>query len=393
MRQLKPIHPFPARMAPEVALQACDSVPRGSLVLDPMVGSGTAVRVAASDGHRAVGFDIDPLAVLMSRVWVLSADAASVERLLADVLVGARHDAKIDLPVPWIDDDAETRGFIDYWFGEFEQRQLRALALQLAPMSGQAADVLRIALSRTIITKDRGASLARDTAHSRPHRAYSPSQFDVLGQFELSTRRTLRLLSGLPIARGCDIRQGDARRMSAIAGDSVDLVLTSPPYLNAIDYLRGHRLSLVWFGYALSGLRTTRSESIGAERGLAGHDSEVTYVAGGFARDLDPLGPRMTRVLWRYATDLLAIVGETRRVLRPGSRAVMVIGNSFVKGVRIDNAAGLVRAAHVAGLELVEARERVLPPGRRYLPPPDETGHRALAGRMRTESVLQFIKA
>src|SRR3712207_7608036 len=42
--------------------------------------------------------------------------------------------------------------------------------------------------------------------------------------------------------------------------------ITSPPYLNAIDYLRGHRLSLVWLGYRIGDLRLTRAVSIGAER-------------------------------------------------------------------------------------------------------------------------------
>jgi tRNA G10 N-methylase Trm11 len=38
-RPLKPIHPFPARMAPEIALAATAKLPTGSIVLDPMSGS------------------------------------------------------------------------------------------------------------------------------------------------------------------------------------------------------------------------------------------------------------------------------------------------------------------------------------------------------------------
>ncbi|MBO9325941.1 MAG: hypothetical protein J7463_11270 [Roseiflexus sp.] len=67
----KPIHPFPARMAPELALRAIEELEPLSTILDPMMGSGTVVRVAAEAGHRAIGQDIDPLAVLMTRVWTV----------------------------------------------------------------------------------------------------------------------------------------------------------------------------------------------------------------------------------------------------------------------------------------------------------------------------------
>src|SRR5262245_22373122 len=66
---LKPIHPFPARMAPEVALAETKALPAGSLLLDPMTGSGTAVRFASEHGHHAIAVDSDPLAALMTRVW------------------------------------------------------------------------------------------------------------------------------------------------------------------------------------------------------------------------------------------------------------------------------------------------------------------------------------
>ena len=52
------VHPFPARMAPELALRHFDHLKRGSVVLDPMVGSGTTLRYAADRGHCGLGFDV-----------------------------------------------------------------------------------------------------------------------------------------------------------------------------------------------------------------------------------------------------------------------------------------------------------------------------------------------
>jgi hypothetical protein len=52
-----PVHPFPARMAPELALSSLESLQPGSLAPDPFAGSGTVLRKATEIGHRAVGFD------------------------------------------------------------------------------------------------------------------------------------------------------------------------------------------------------------------------------------------------------------------------------------------------------------------------------------------------
>ena len=59
-----PIHPFPARMAPGIALEALGESKASLRILDPMAGSGTVLAVARSKGHRAFGVDVDPLAVL-----------------------------------------------------------------------------------------------------------------------------------------------------------------------------------------------------------------------------------------------------------------------------------------------------------------------------------------
>jgi ribosomal protein L11 methylase PrmA len=69
LRLMRPIHPFPARMAPDTVAHWLKALPAGARVLDPMCGSGVVVRQSALLGHQAKGFDIDPLAVLMSKVW------------------------------------------------------------------------------------------------------------------------------------------------------------------------------------------------------------------------------------------------------------------------------------------------------------------------------------
>lgn len=395
-RPIKPIHPFPARMAPELAIRALRRLTAGSRVLDPMSGSGTVLRHAADLGHAAIGRDLDPLAVLMTRVWNTPFDADKLRRRLK--LVRKRgEDLPSSVDLPWIDDDEETTSFVNYWFGAQQQKTLRRIAFVLADMARSKQtrdaelDILRVALSRIIITKDQGASLARDTSHSRPHRVAVECDYDVWTGFERSVRRVQEILEQSPPRGGVEIATGDARDLD-ISNSSIDLVLTSPPYLNAIDYMRGHRMSLVWLGHSLGSLRSIRSTSIGAERGPDA--GSAAYLFDEIRDDMcadATLSSRHAAMVARYAEDVYRMMSEASRVLKSNGRAVLVVGNSCLKGSFIKNSAGVARAGRMVGLKLVREVERDLPDQSRYLPMPSQL-HAPLGGRMRTESVLTFVK-
>ncbi|ARP82925.1 hypothetical protein CAL12_20305 [Bordetella genomosp. 8] len=383
-------------MAPELAIRALRRLPEGSRVLDPMAGSGTVLRHAAALGHVAIGRDLDPLAVLMTRVWNTPFDVDKLQRRLRAVKKRvAELPATVNLP--WIDDDDETSAFVAYWFGEQQQEVLRRIAFVLADLGrgkrtqDAELDILRVALSRIIVTKDQGASLARDTSHSRPHRVALKSDYDVWAGFERSVRRLQGILEQSPPEGGVEIARGDARALD-LTNSSVDLVLTSPPYLNAIDYMRGHRMSLVWLGYSLGGLRTIRSKSIGAERGPdVGSTASLFDDIRADMCGRSSLSARHAAMVRRYAEDVYRMMSEVSRVLKSKGRAVLVVGNSCLKGSFIKNSAGVARAGSMVGLKLVREVERDLPDRSRYLPMPSQS-HAPLGRRMRTESILTFVR-
>lgn len=239
-----------------------------------------------------------------------------------------------------------------------------------------------------------GASLAMDLSHSRPHRVFRTAPVKPFTKFSAAVERVVaNCLGSKGRSRGpaSDLREGDARALSHADG-SMDLVLTSPPYLNAIDYMRCSKFSLVWMGYSLPALRALRSGSVGSEAVSGSEETELSRTILDRVRLRPALTGRERRILLKYIDDMAASVRETARVLAPGGQAVYVIGENTLRGTYIRNSSILTILAQTYGLVLLRRRVRHLPANRRYLPPPARTAAPALDGRMRREVILSFRK-
>lgn len=394
-----PIHPFPARMAPGIALEALGECDTPLRVLDPMAGSGTVLAVARSKGHRAIGFDLDPLAVLLAGVWTRTVDGETIRAEAAEVLGRAKTafgSLRAGQAYPQRS-DPETRGFIRYWFDEYARRQLAALSSSIDRVHGQATrDALWCGFSRLIITKSAGASLAMDLSHSRPHRKFARAPVKPFSRFISAVETVVSNCPGsdsAPVGPRTIVGRGDARELE-VESSSIDLVLTSPPYLNGIDYMRCSKFSLVWMGHTVKELRQIRAESVGTEA-----ESREALDAPWVGLLIKQLGlkPKLSNrdhaLLATYVWDMSKALAEVSRVLRRGGRAVYVVGDSTSRGTFIRNSSIIISLAEKHGLSLTSRYSRALPANRRYLPPPMSRPSKAsLDGRLRREVVVVFDK-
>jgi len=381
------LHPFPARMAPEVALDKIQLLTEpGDTVLDPMCGSGIVVRVAVDQNRKGIGADLDPLAVIITRATCIPEWSTDLHSRALEVVRNAKRRSSI-LP-SWIASDPATAAFVEYWFGPEQIPDLARLARVLADRP-RRDDALRVALSRLIVTKESTASLARDTSHSRPHRVRLSNDFDV---FDGYLRAAERLESLAAPARGAprtSVRRADARQLHHVDTASVDLVVTSPPYLNAIDYLRGHRLSLVWLGWTVGELRELRGSTIGAERSLPRETENTRKLASNAVPRFADLTGRQQGMVTRFARDMDRLCATIGRVVRPGGHVVFVVADSQLGGIPIENSSVCSVAAGSHGFEMLKRQRRPIPAHHRYLPPPGNDGG-ALSQRMREEIIFTF---
>jgi DNA modification methylase len=215
------------------------------------------------------------------------------------------------------------------------------------------------------------------------------NDFDVYEGFRKAVTRLVNLLDSEMLPKSGTIRRGDCRDLSAVKRGSIDAIVTSPPYLNAIDYLRGHKLSLVWLGHTTAELRDIRAGAVGTERAGSQSNSDENAELENAVRSIRKLPKRQRAIVRKYAQDAALLVAEMKRVLAPDGLMVLVLGDSNLRGVPVYNSRIFNYIAAKQGFLLEEERQRPLQSNRRYLPIAAASG--ALAKRMKNE-VLQAYR-
>ena len=157
--------------------------------------------------------------------------------------------------------------------------------------------------------------------------------------------------------------------------------------------MRCSKFSLIWMGYNIYDLRQLRKKSIGA----SGRSPSI--VTGKETKQIITnlrLHPKLEKkdmsMLIQYINDMRKAFIEVSRVLKPGGRAIYVVGDNTIRGTHIKNSTIFFELAKLSGLKLCGRKYRALPTNRRYLPPPGKAKSVALDSRMHKEVILFFEK-
>lgn len=420
------LHSFPAKFPPQLPRVFINNLTEPEdVVLDPMMGSGTTVLEALLGGRKAIGFDIDPNALLISKVKTGSLNVQNAANVSSTVAVKAfnsleqvRSEFDSEREKRW---DKKTRSFIDYWFAIETQIELLALLKQIEKVKDESLrSFLALAFSAIIITKSGGVSLAFDLAHTRPHRAkivYDQNGKLILGheytdkptkrtklltktlrspilEFEKRTQQNLKGILSIKTQNvPARISFGNAECLP-LESESVDLIVTSPPYAsNAIDYMRAHKFSLVWLGYSIDELSTKRQSYIGAD-GVSGTVfEEMPQFALNIVSELSRRDEKKARVLHRYYSEMTRVLREMYRVLRPGKAAIVVVGTSIMRDVDTQTHECLAAIGRKIGFEVPKIGIRYLDRNRRMMPAGMEVDRESqIQQRMHEEYIIGFYK-
>ena len=434
-------HSFPAKFPPQLPRKFIKTLTSpADVVLDPMMGSGTTTLEAFLAGRRGVGFDIDPLALMLSKAKVTPLNTSQVAQVGNQILEQAeaairerRDELEEILDNRW---DAKTRDFVDYWFARDTQINLLALITRIEQIKDvQIKAFFELVFSAIIITKSGGVSLALDLAHTRPHRA--KVVIDRTGEVVLGSdlvgssshrikfltktlRSPLRMfekrlgqnLKGLPQSESDRVQPhlngllepeptkiepyiafGNAQSLP-LDDDSVDLIVTSPPYAsNAIDYTRAHKFSLVWLDYPINNLGQRRKEYIGGEAVTDFCFEELPYGVNKIISSIASRDKKKGRVLHRYYSEMTRTLREMFRVLGPGRAAIVVVGNSIMRGQSTKTQDCLAEIGRGIGFQVPKIGVRSLDRNRRMMPAGFKLDlDSQIQQRMHQEYIIGFYK-
>ena len=368
---LHDVHAFAAKFPPQLPRAFIRGLTApGDAVLDPMMGSGTTIVEALLEGRRGIGLDVDPLALRVTQIKTMSVSAGDLQELGLQVISKARNllsDNSIEHLIQQF--DSRTKEFIDYWFYPHTQRELAALVLAIQSIDESLVRrFLELTFSSIIVTKSGGVSRARDLAHSRPHLDKEKIPKNALEQFAIRLRKNIRSIAHLekngeiaaPLA-------GDARSMP-LRNEVIDLIVTSPPYANAIDYMRAHKFPLVWLGKSVIHLTQLRAQYIGAEKINGTQYAKLPDKTEAIIGQLEKHDRKKSSVLRKYFSEMKAVLAEMYRVLRQDSPAVVVVGPSMMRGIDVQTHHCLAEIAQETGFSVIGVVQRGLDRNKRMMP-------------------------
>jgi DNA modification methylase len=394
-------HAFPAKFPPQLPKKFIEGLTEpGDVVLDPMMGSGTTILEAFLTRRRGIGFDIDPMALRLCKVKVTPLALEEIATARKQVLRRAQESLQQDGTELRQQLDARfekaERKFLDYWFLPSTQLELMALIREIECVQDpDIREFLELAFSATIITKSGGVSMARDLAHTRPHRVHDKTPRSALDEYRKRLSKNLDSLTTLARGSGTiELFRGDAQTL-ALRDQTVDLIVTSPPYAsNAIDYMRAHKFSLVWFGHSLESLSQLRRQYIGHDAVSGVELVELPDSARQVIVSLAQVDPKKARVLHRYYSEMTRCLAEMARVLKPGKAAIVVIGSSTMRGMDTRADVCLGEIGKRVGFDLVGIAARELDRDKRMMPArrAHSSTHSQIEKRMHEEYVIGFLK-
>ena len=391
-------HPFPARMPISLAKHLISGITESeATILDPMAGSGTTLIAARQLGRPVYGFDRDPLAVLIADSTIQNFDSRRLHDLKERVLNRAKQTLQQDqasLEEALNQLPEEDRDFIEFWFPPKSHEQLLALRQSISEeREGPEQNLAWAIFSSLIISKRAGASWALDISRSRPHKRTDKTIVEPfigwIQRFDTTVKR-LPFIDDKELTTHSTIQYGDARRLP-IEDSSIDFVLTSPPYLNAIDYMRGHKFSLLWMNYPLEKLRWLRSTMVGTECGLWDSDGLPSVMEDRIDKKIKE--ERRKARIRRYLSDMHKVFGEIKRVLKPDGVGLFVVGPTIINAKKTDAEEIFSQIGEHVGLTPIGSAMRRINAAHRSLPPPQLVDRQiSLGSRMRRELILALRK-
>ncbi len=324
------LHTYPAMMIPQIARRLIYLYGKeAKTLLDPFCGSGTSIVEASliPKIKEAYGFDLNPLAVLISKVKSTPLNVEDLEIRLKDILKSKEHNG-----VPKFKN-------IEFWFKPTVIEKLATIKTAINKIENKdIRDFFLIAFSETVrnVSNTRNSEFKLYRMEKDKLEKYNP---DVFKEFEKITLKNIRGMEEYSKVRTeTDIRLHNLSSMNdlPIRAESIDIIVTSPPYGDSkttVAYGQFSRLALQWLDY--EDVADLDNKLLG---GKATKELEVKINSPTLKEIIKKIGEidkKRAKEVLSFYEDFDKCVIQLDRVMAKKGYVCFVVGNRTVKGINI----------------------------------------------------------
>jgi DNA modification methylase len=364
-------HRYPAKFIPQLVERLADEYISGkeAHINDPFCGCGTTIVTGISRGFKVSGTDVNKIACLITKVKSTPIDPDYLAEKINSFLFAMKNidkvrttlfDNAIDHIIPQKHIDR-----IDYWFTAENKIELGKI---LRVIHEEEDEVIKnfflIAFSH--ILKSCSIWLQSSTKPTGDLRKNPTKPYKALTiHLRKMQRGNKDFFNTVPanlrynINGHLIIKEDDARRQP-VSDNSVDLIVSSSPYVTSYEYADLHQLSTIWLDLA-DDLIEYRKKFIGTSYKKYDNKNLESEIATDIVNKMTEVDKKMAKEIEAFFMDMREVFQESFRILKQGGRCCYVIGNTKLRGVEILNAEVFAESLQICGFKLDRIIKREIP--------------------------------
>jgi len=352
-------HSYPAMMIPQIAERLIkENIGNGEVIMDPFCGSGTVLVESMKANLKSYGIDINPLAILISKVKTTPIDPDKLLRISKELIMKCRFGNNNSYEIPEFNN-------MDFWFKKNVVKQLAIIKknIDIYRTQDELYNFFLVAFSETVrkSSNTRSGEFKLYRISENDLKKHNP---DAIKLFETRLMKSAEFMKKFYTEfKGNsqpNIFMGDVRREIPIK-DKIDLVVTSPPYGDSrttVAYGQFSRLSLQWLGMqpkedvdkvSLGGVRYKEIKDIGSDS------------LGKTLRNISKNNQERAQDVYSFNLDLLECFKSIVKTLSENGIVCFVVGNRTVTGIQIPTDAILAEFGENLGLKHIRTFIRSIP--------------------------------
>jgi DNA modification methylase len=384
-------------------LEKLTDITEDSIILDPWNGSGTTTLVASILGYKNYGFDLNPVMILVAKAKLYYPSQKDIEEI-SNLIKLSR---KIRKPV--LEKDP-----LGYWFDIDTVLSIRKLELCIRRSCGDKNTALmklfmnidnvtpRLAFYYVVLFEllrqytdvfvGSNPTWVKSVIHENEklNKKFNHICCDYLSQLN----KIVPLLDRDIDFNKSIIQTGDSRKIH-LADNSVNCIITSPPYCTRIDYAVYTRVELALIGYSEDEFSSIRRGMIGTPTIKREIDSKLKkfHIWNEVLQKIRTHNSKAAESYYyktycQYFTDMEQSISEMSRVLKYGAIVSLVLQDSWFKDVHIDLPDIIYRLLEVYNFELLSLQREKVVNNMKYI----NTRSKAYGDNNNHEAVLTMRK-